>query len=147
MILRCLHIFYGGSKQNLHHWHVYSRLHLSNRVEIGKMWVAIQYVLFSVVACSMLRRRNGVGERNGNGRRHELWAKIPVETFPIKKRINTELFIHGKEKLYIQKSKGGIGSRNIDLLEEGRILAGNKYAGVRTAAACSGKLTITWKGS
>jgi len=30
-------------------------------------------------------------------------AKIPVKTFPIKKRINTELFIDGEVKLYIQK--------------------------------------------
>jgi len=30
-------------------------------------------------------------------------AKIPVMTFPIKKRINTELFIDGEVKLYIQK--------------------------------------------
>jgi len=29
--------------------------------------------------------------------------KIPVKTFPIKTRFNTELFIHGEEKLYIQK--------------------------------------------
>jgi len=48
---------------------------------------------------------------NRNGRRSERRAKIPVKTFPIKKRINTELFIHGEEKLYINKSEGGIGSR------------------------------------
>jgi len=35
-----------------------------------------------------------------------------------------------------------------DHLEEGRILAGNKYLGVRTAAACLGELTLLyWKGS
>jgi len=34
-----------------------------------------------------------------------------------------------------------------DLLEECRILAENKYAGVRTAAACLDELTIRWKGS
>jgi len=27
----------------------------------------------------------------------------PIMTFPIKKRINTELFIGGKQKLYTQK--------------------------------------------
>jgi len=32
-------------------------------------------------------------------------------------------------------------------MEEGRILAGNKKAGVRTASACLGEPTITWKGS
>jgi len=32
-------------------------------------------------------------------------------------------------------------------MKEGRILAENKYAGVRTAAGCLGELTITWKGS
>jgi len=51
------------------------------------------------------------------------------------------------KRSFIYKSKGGIGSRNINLLEEGRILVGNKYAGVRTAAACLCELTITWKGS
>jgi len=35
--------------------------------------------------------------RNGNGRRSDCWVKIPVETFPIKKRINTELFIDGED--------------------------------------------------
>jgi len=53
-------------------------------------------------------------------------AKIPVETFPIKKRINTELFTKGKQG-FIYKSKGEIGWRwsdqeISDLLEEGRIL-------------------------
>jgi len=53
---------------------------------------------------------------------------------------------------FIYKSKGGIGSRGSnqaisDLLEEGKILAGNKYAGVRTAAAWLSELTITWKES
>jgi len=42
-------------------------------------------------------------EQSGNGRNSDRRAKIPVKTFPIKKRINTELFIHGEEKLYIQK--------------------------------------------
>jgi len=30
-------------------------------------------------------------------------VKIPVKTFPIKKRINTELFIDGEMGFYIQK--------------------------------------------
>jgi len=42
-------------------------------------------------------------EQNGNGRSSDCRAKIPVKTFPIKIRINTELFIHGEGKLYIQK--------------------------------------------
>jgi len=41
-------------------------------------------------------------EQNGNGRSSDRRAKIPVKTFPIKKRINAELFIHGEGKLYIQ---------------------------------------------
>jgi len=61
------------------------------------------------------------GEWNENGRRCERWTKIPVNTFP---RINTELFIDGKEG-FIYKSKGGIGSRKY-LLEEGKILAENE---------------------
>jgi len=42
--------------------------------------------------------------------------KIPVKTFPIKKRINTELFIDG-EVMLIYKNKGGIGSRNPDKMK------------------------------
>jgi len=42
-----------------------------------------------------------------------------VKTFPIKKRINTELFIHAEEKLLYTKVKEGIGSRNIRPLERG----------------------------
>jgi len=41
---------------------------------------------------------------------------------------------------FIYKTKGGIRSRWSDLLEEGRILTGKKYAGVRTAAAYLGEL-------
>jgi len=75
----------------------------------------------------------------------------PVKTFPVKKRINTELFINGKEGLFT-KVKEGLDQTELikkisDLLEEGRILAGNKWAGVKTAAACLGELAITWKGS
>jgi len=42
-------------------------------------------------------------KKNGNGRSSDRRAKIPVKTCPIKKRINTELFIHGEGKLYKQK--------------------------------------------
>jgi len=38
-------------------------------------------------------------EKSGNRSRCELWAKIPVKTFPVNKRINTELVTDGKEKL------------------------------------------------
>jgi len=48
---------------------------------------------------------------------------------------------------FIYKIKEGWLKKILDLLEEGRILAGNKYAGVRTEAACLGELTISWKGS
>jgi len=43
---------------------------------------------------------------------------------------------------FISKSKGGIRSRNI-----GPLRREIKHAGVRTAVACLGKLTITWKRS
>jgi len=36
-----------------------------------------------------------------SGRDHE----NPIMTFPIKKTINTELFVDGKEKLYIHKGR------------------------------------------
>jgi len=39
-------------------------------------------------------------------------AKIPVKTFPIKKRINSELLIDGKEGLYIQKGEKGSDHEN-----------------------------------
>jgi len=42
-------------------------------------------------------------EQNGNERSSDRRAKIPVETFPIKKRINTEPFIDGEVKIYLQK--------------------------------------------
>jgi len=41
----------------------------------------------------------------------------PIMTFPIKKRINSELFIDGKYELYIQK--GQIKNSQLDLLERG----------------------------
>jgi len=37
MILRCLHVFYGSLRQNLHHWHVYSGVPHLNRGKTGKM--------------------------------------------------------------------------------------------------------------
>jgi len=46
---------------------------------------------------------DAIAIRNGNGRRSDCLAKLSVKTFPIKKRINTELFIEGEEMLYIQK--------------------------------------------
>jgi len=51
-------------------------------------------------------------------------SKHPVKTFPIKKRINTELFIDEKNGLFKYKSKGGIGSEGsdqekMDFLDEG----------------------------
>jgi len=60
------------------------------------------------------------------------------------KRKNTELFIDRKWGLYKRKGKGGIGSRNNEPHRRGQ-----KYwreitvAGVKTAAACLGELTIT----
>jgi len=39
MILRCLHVFYGGSRQNLHHLHVYSGMPRVNRCKTDKMRV------------------------------------------------------------------------------------------------------------
>jgi len=58
---------------------------------------------------------------NGNRRRSDREAKIPVEDLPSQKRINTELFIDREMMLYIQKmrrdrikvigSRNGIGSR------------------------------------
>jgi len=46
-----------------------------------------------------------------------------VKTFPIKKRINTELFIHGEITL-LYKSEGGIGSRNNGPLGRGLNIGG-----------------------
>jgi len=39
MILRCLRAFYGSSRQNLHHLHMYSGVPHVNRGETGKMRV------------------------------------------------------------------------------------------------------------
>jgi len=75
---------------------------------------------------------NEGGDRSGKRSMCKRWAKIPVKTFPIKKIINTELFINGKEGLYIQKEGSDQEDRmkkKSDLLEEGRILAGNKCSG------------------
>jgi len=51
-----------------------------------------------------------------------------VKTFPIKKRVNTELFINGKVMLYIHEMAERPDREISDLLEEGRILAGKKCA-------------------
>jgi len=45
-------------------------------------------------------------------------SENPMETFPIKKRINTELFIDGKQGLYIQKARI---KKLSDLLREGEL--------------------------
>jgi len=51
----------------------------------------------------MIGRQSGGGELNSVRRIRRRRAKIPVKTFPIKKRINTELFIDRKWGLYVQK--------------------------------------------
>jgi len=59
---------------------------------------------------SKISSESGVSGRveNGGGNCERMQkAKIPVKTFPIKKRINTELFIDGKIGLYIAKVKEG----------------------------------------
>jgi len=38
-------------------------------------------------------------------------VKSQLKPFPIKKRVNTELFINGQVMLYIHKMRGEIGSR------------------------------------
>jgi len=48
------------------------------------------------------------------GKSMKIWQN-PVVTFPIKKRINTELFIDGKHELYIHKRR--IKNSWLDLLE------------------------------
>jgi len=110
------------------------------------LFMIITFILY--IACLLLRRWNGGRERNGSGRRCELYIKIPVKTFPIKKRINTELFIDRKWGALYTKSKGGIGSRKYwtsqKRVEYWREI---KEARVNTAAACLDELTITWKGS
>jgi len=92
-----------------------------------------------ILASLMLWRRNEGGELNRNRRRCKHWAKIPVKTFLVMKRINTELFIDGKEG---SDQKDRI-KKIWELSEEGRILAEIKVVGVKTAVACLGELTIT----
>jgi len=46
-------------------------------------------------------------------RRWARWAKIPGMTFPIKKRINTELFIDRNNRLFIQKGDKEMDQENI----------------------------------
>jgi len=103
-----------------------------------------------VVACLMPGHRSRGREHNGVRRICGHRAKIPVKTFPIKKRINTELFID-RSGGFMYKNKGGIGSEGLDqeisdLSEEGK-KSWRKItvAGVKTAAAYLGRLTITWK--
>jgi len=72
----------------------------------------------------MLRRRNEGGERNGVGRICEHRAKIPVKTFPIKKRIKTELFIDWKWGALYTKVKEGSDQEILDLSEEVKIVGG-----------------------
>jgi len=51
-------------------------------------------------------------------------VKTQIMTFPIKKRILTELFIDEIEWLYIQNERRDCIKKISDLSEEGRILAG-----------------------
>jgi len=70
-----------------------------------------------------------------------------LKTFPIKKRINTELFIDGKRS-FIYKSKRGIRSRKYRTSQKRvEYWLEIKVAGLKTAAACLGELTITGKRS
>jgi len=50
----------------------------------------------------VLRGVKAKAEAVSNDKMSEI-SKIPVMTFPIKKRINTELFIDRKQELHIQK--------------------------------------------
>jgi len=68
----------------------------------------------------------GVGAEAETDGRKIVISEIPAETFPIKKRINTELFINGKVMLYLHKMRERSDQEISDLLEEGRILTGNK---------------------
>jgi len=51
-----------------------------------------------------------------------------VKTFPVKKRLNTELFLMGKRS-FKYKSKGRIGSRNIGPLRRGKFIGGKIKSG------------------
>jgi len=55
------------------------------------------------LASTMLRRRRLKADNEEKMVEMRVLAKIPMKTFPIKKIINTELFIDGEVKLYIQK--------------------------------------------
>jgi len=100
----------------------------------------------------MLWCQNEGGERNGSGRICERWAKIPVKTFQSRKESILNCLLIGSGG-FIYKSKGGIGSARSDQEISDIFEEGEKYwreitvAGVNTAAACVGELTITWKGS
>jgi len=64
----------------------------------------------------MLRRRNGCGARTEAGGEWSRSLNPSGRPFPVKKRINTELFIDREKMLYIQKIRRDqikvIGSRN-----------------------------------
>jgi len=62
-----------------------------------------QTLKWHLVAGIMLRRWRNRGNNGTETAKVRALAKIPVKTFPIKKRINTELFIEGEVMLYIQK--------------------------------------------
>jgi len=103
-------------------------------------------LVFEQIARLMLRRRRRCGA-NGNGRRRDLWSLNPSRRpFPVKKRINTELFIdRGKDALYTKDEEGSdqgdrikkyrTSQKRVEYWRE------NKSAGVKTAAACLGELT------
>jgi len=73
------------------------------------------------MACSLLRHRNGCDNGTEAGGEVIVELKSQLKTLPIKKRINTELFIDREMMLFIQSDQ-----EISDLLEEGRILAGIK---------------------
>jgi len=95
----------------------------------------------------MLWRQNGGRERNANRNGCERRAKIPVKTFQSRKESILNCLLMENRGLYTKVCEGLDQEDQIkkisNLLEEGRILVGNKYAGVTTAVACLGELTIT----
>jgi len=58
-----------------------------------------------ILARSLLRRRNGCNDGTEVGGEVIVELKSQLETFPVKKRINTELFIDREMMLYIQKMR------------------------------------------
>jgi len=78
--------------------------------------------------------------------RRAFWARIPVMTFPIKKRINTELFIDKKQGVYIQKGGKEMDQETSDLTGEGKLKRWENLSGIENImAACLIWLTIRWK--